>query len=231
MTHNCLTFGSRHVQMRPVMPDVWLFNLPEASVRSQFHVSCQLRIFLPLLFLILTGTLQSTKFSWVNKCPHIFILAGGAKLNNDLEKVKNEKRSPLIHRNDLLFKDNSPSWAYPQSLSATGHAVVWKKDAYLESTGIKMSNAGGGGDTSAQVFHFSRRALWTLSTQSGQRVASITVTVPATCNVGNNNSFKTLQWGVTALCRTWESHLWQAPENLFWTQSLQRAICFDSSTC
>lgn len=110
--------------------------------------------------------------------------------------------------------------------------TLWpEKKTYLESTGIKMSNAEGGGDTSAQVFHFSRRALWTLSTQSGQRVASITVTVPATCNVGNNNSFKTLQWGVTALCRTWESHLWQAAENLFWTQSLQRAICFDSSTC
>lgn len=110
--------------------------------------------------------------------------------------------------------------------------TLWpEKKTYLESTGIKMSNTEGGGDTSAQVFHFSRRALWTLSTQSGQRVASITVTVPATCNVGNNNSFKTLQWGVTALCRTWESHLWQAAENLFWTQSLKRAICFDSSTC
>lgn len=118
------------------------------------------------------------------------------------------------------------------SLSSLFVGKLWpEKKAYLESTGIKMSNAEGGGDTSAQVFHFSRRALWTLSTQSGQRVASITVTVPATCNVGNNNSFKTLQWGVTALCRTWESHLWQAAENLFWTQSLQRAICFDSSTC
>lgn len=94
-----------------------------------------------------------------------------------------------------------------------------------------MSNAGGGGDTNARVFHLSGRALWTLSTQSGQRVASITVTVSATCNVGNNNSFKTLQWGVTALCWTWESHLWQATENLFWTQSLQRAICFYSSVC
>lgn len=129
------------------------------------------------------------------------------------------QRKPPTPRQLILIVCQQPSTLWPG------------KEVYTESTGIKMSNAGGGDDASARVFHLSGRALWTLSTQSGQRVASITVTVSATCNVGNNNSFKTLQWVVKALCRTWESHLWHAAENLFWTQSLQRAICFDSSAC
>lgn len=197
--------------------------------RSMFDVIFAFYVFIPLLFLILTGIehqyFAEHKFHLSLPMPmHLYFCS-------DVSKKQNMVNAYLSYAEKIYFSKKNPIMSFSLIVSRQLGTPWPEKEAYSDSTGIKMSNAGGGGDTSSWVFRLSGRALWTLSTQSGQRVASITVTVSAPCNVGNNNSFKTLQWGVTALCRTWESHLWQAAEKMFWTQSLQRAICFDSSVC
>lgn len=137
----------------------------------------------------------------------------------------------LSYAKTIYYSKKNPSHEFTLIVCRHWAHCSLKKRHIQKVQGYKCQTLEVGDDTNARVFHLSGRALWTLSTQSCQRVASITVTVSATCNVGNDNSFKTLQWGVTALCRTRESHLWQVAENQFWTQSFQRAICFDSSLC
>ncbi len=115
LTHDWLTFRSRHVQMRPVMPNVWLFNLPAASLRSQVHVCCHICILcFPSTFVSNFNRMEHryTEFSRVYRCPCVYIFSAMS------QRIKNDKCSPLICRYDLLEEEKSPSRVYPHCLLA-----------------------------------------------------------------------------------------------------------------